>query len=94
MSSDDAQIEALFAEIVRVHGGLDFWCTARRMRSGRIFRAVPETSREGFRVALDVSAYSLVALARRAAPLMEARGGGSILTLPTSAVSASSRTTT
>ena len=39
------------------------------------------TSREGFRVALDVSAYSLVALARGAAPLMEKRGGGSILTL-------------
>ena len=40
-----------------------------------------QTSREGFHTALDVSAYSLVALARRAAPLMEARGGGSILTL-------------
>jgi len=43
-------------------------------------RPFVETSREGFRLALDVSAYSLVSLARRAAPLMEARGG-SILTL-------------
>ena len=32
-------------------------------------------------MALDISAYSLVALARRAAPLMEKHGGGSILTL-------------
>ena len=32
-------------------------------------------------MALDVSAYSLVALARRAAPLMEKKGGGSIVTL-------------
>lgn len=40
-----------------------------------------DTSREGFRVAMDISAYSLVALAKRAEPLMEARGGGSILTL-------------
>jgi enoyl-[acyl-carrier protein] reductase I len=40
-----------------------------------------QTSREGFRVALDVSAYSLISLARVAAPLMEKRGGGSILTL-------------
>ena len=40
-----------------------------------------QTSREGFRLALDISAYSLVALARGAQPLMQARGGGSILTL-------------
>jgi enoyl-[acyl-carrier protein] reductase I len=39
-----------------------------------------ETSREGFHTALDISAYSLVAMARRAAPLMQARGG-SMLTL-------------
>ena len=40
-----------------------------------------ETSRESFRIALDVSAYSLVGLTRAVAPLMEKRGGGSILTL-------------
>jgi enoyl-[acyl-carrier protein] reductase I len=40
-----------------------------------------QTSRDGFRLALDISAYSLIALARGAKPLMEARGGGSILTL-------------
>jgi len=37
------------------------------------------TTREGFRIAHDVSVYSLIALARAAAPLME--DGGSILTL-------------
>ncbi len=36
-----------------------------------------ETGREAFRIALDVSAYSLVALARSAAPLMS--NGGSII---------------
>jgi len=42
-----------------------------------------ETSRAGFALALDVSAYSLVAVARATAPLMPAKdqGGGSILTL-------------
>ena len=40
-----------------------------------------QTTREGFRVALDVSAYSLIALARESKPLMAGRGGGSILTL-------------
>jgi len=40
-----------------------------------------QTTREGFRMALDISAYSLIALTRGAAPLMEKRGGGSVLTL-------------
>jgi enoyl-[acyl-carrier protein] reductase I len=44
-------------------------------------RPFSETSRDGFAKAMDVSVYSLIALSRRAAPLMEPRGGGSILTL-------------
>ena len=40
-----------------------------------------ETTRAGFHTALDISTYSLVAMAGRARPLMQARGGGSILTL-------------
>jgi len=80
--TDDAQIDAVFAEIDRRFGGLDFLVhgAAFALREDLAAPFV-ETSREGFRVALDVSAYSLVALARRAAPLMERRGGGSILTL-------------
>jgi enoyl-[acyl-carrier protein] reductase I len=80
--SSDEQIDALFAAIAQQGGALDF------VVHGAAF-APPEalsepfiqTSREAFRVATDVSAYSLVALARRAAPLMEKRGGGSLLTL-------------
>ena len=40
-----------------------------------------DTPRERFWLALDVSAYSLVACARAAEPLMENAGGGSILTM-------------
>ena len=40
-----------------------------------------DTPRDRFWMALDVSAYSLVACARLAEPLMEAAGGGSILTM-------------
>jgi enoyl-[acyl-carrier protein] reductase I len=40
-----------------------------------------DTPRERFWTALDVSAYSLVACARAAEPLMEAAGGGSIVTM-------------
>ena len=39
------------------------------------------TTRDGFRVALDISTYSLIALTRAAVPLMEKRGGGSVVTL-------------
>lgn len=40
-----------------------------------------DTSREGFLLAHDISAYSLTAMARRALPLFEQAGGGSIITL-------------
>ncbi|HEY7208408.1 MAG TPA: enoyl-ACP reductase [Gaiellaceae bacterium] len=40
-----------------------------------------DTPRDRFWLALDISAYSLVAAARAAEPLMEAAGGGSILTM-------------
>ncbi|MFO7572092.1 MAG: enoyl-ACP reductase [Gaiellaceae bacterium] len=40
-----------------------------------------DTPRDRFWMAIDISAYSLVACARHAEPLMEARGGGSILTM-------------
>lgn len=80
--ADDAQVDALFAAIGRECDGLDFLVHGAAY-APREALAAPfvETSREAFRVALDVSAYSLVALARGAAPLMAARGGGSMLTL-------------
>src|SRR5213078_1144557 len=40
-----------------------------------------DTPRDRFWLALDVSAYSLVACARAAEPLMQARGGGSVVTM-------------
>ena len=78
----DAQMDAVFDTIQQRFGGLDFLVhgVAYAERAD-LERPFVETSREGFRTALDVSAYSLVSLSRRAAPLMEARGGGSILTL-------------
>jgi enoyl-[acyl-carrier protein] reductase I len=78
----DAQMDAVFETIQQRFGGLDFLVhgVAYAERAD-LERPFVETSREGFRTALEVSAYSLVSLARRAAPLMEMRGGGSILTL-------------
>jgi enoyl-[acyl-carrier protein] reductase I len=78
--TDPAQIEALFRLVDRDLGGLDFVvhgvAFARREELSGSF---VDTARDGFAVALEVSAYSLIALARAAAPRMSA--GGSMLTL-------------
>ena len=80
--TDDAQIANVFARITEEFGGLDFVVHGAAF-APREELAAPfvQTSRAGFTLSLDVSAYSLIALARGAMPLMESRGGGSILTL-------------
>jgi len=80
--TDDAQIAAVFEAIDKTYGGLDFVVHgAAYAPREELSNPFVQTSRDGFRLALDVSAYSLIALARGALPLMERRGGGSILTL-------------
>jgi enoyl-[acyl-carrier protein] reductase I len=80
--TNDSQMDAVFAAIQAKHGGLDFVVHGVAFAEREdLARPFSETSRAGFAKALDISAFSLVALARRAAPLMDARGGGSILTL-------------
>jgi enoyl-[acyl-carrier protein] reductase I len=80
--SSDQQITDLAASIDREFGGLDFvvhgagFAPADALKNGYV-----ETSRESFRIALDISTYSLVGLTRACVPLMEKRGGGSVLTL-------------
>ncbi len=81
VQSDD-EIAAVFARIEQDHGGLDFVVHGVAFASREdLVGGFSDTSREGFRTALDISAYSLIALARGAKALMSARGGGSILTL-------------
>jgi enoyl-[acyl-carrier protein] reductase I len=81
VTSDD-QVAAVFAAVEREFGGLDFLVHGAAFAPREELSApFVETTREGFRVSLDVSAYSLISLARGAMPLMERRGGGSILTL-------------
>ena len=80
--TSDAQLAEVFAAIEREFGGLDFLVHGAAFAPREELSApFVQTSREGFRMSLDISAYSLVALARGALPLMERRGGGSILTL-------------
>src|SRR5690349_3959407 len=80
--TDDGQIARVFEEIDREFGGLDFLVHgAAYAPPEELSSPFVQTSRGGFRTALDVSAYSLIALSRGVMPLMEPRGGGSILTL-------------
>ena len=80
--TDDAQIAAVFEQIDKEFGGLDFLVHGAAFAPPKELSApFVQTSREGFRISLDVSVYSLIALSRAALPFMERRGGGSILTL-------------
>src|SRR5687767_11136409 len=80
--SSDEEISAVMTRIEQEFGGLDFVVHgAAFARKEELSEPFVNTSREGFRLAMDISAYSLVAVARAAMPLMEKRGGGSIVTL-------------
>ena len=80
--SRDEDLDTLAAEVGKSLGGLDFVVHAvafalREELDGDFMN----TSREGYRVAQDISSYSLTALTKRVVPLIEPRGGGSIVTL-------------
>jgi enoyl-[acyl-carrier protein] reductase I len=78
----DAQIERLFARIKEQWGGLDIMVHAVAYAEREDLRdRFLNVNRANFARALEISSYSLVALARAAEPLMDARGGGSILTM-------------
>ena len=79
--SRDEDIESVAESVGREFGGLDFvvHAVAFALRE-ELDGDFVDTSREGYRLAQDVSSYSLTALARATAPLMEGRGG-SIVTL-------------
>ncbi|HEU4686252.1 MAG TPA: enoyl-ACP reductase [Nitrospira sp.] len=77
---DDGQIAALMQQVEKKAGTLDFLVHSvafapREELTGQFIN----TTRQGFATALDVSAYSLVAVTRAALPLMP--NGGSVVTL-------------
>ncbi|MEE8141517.1 MAG: enoyl-ACP reductase [Planctomycetota bacterium] len=78
--SDDSQIRALFEQISREWGNLDFLvhCLAfarREELEGKFL----DTSRDGFLMAQEISAYSLTSLCQHAAPLM--KEGGAVVAM-------------
>lgn len=78
--TSDSDLDTSFKAVEEKWGGLDILIHAvafanREDLEGRFV----DTSRDGFRVALEISAYSLVAMAKRAAPLM--KNGGNIMAM-------------
>jgi enoyl-[acyl-carrier protein] reductase I len=79
--SDDSQINAFFDAVGKEWGGLDALVhSVAFAKKEELKGEYLNTSRDGFRIAMDVSVYSLVALARGARPLMEGRPA-SVVTL-------------
>lgn len=78
--TDDQQLDALAPVIQAELGGLDFVIHAvAYAERADLEGAFVDTSRDGYRIAQDVSSFSLTALCQRTAPLMEA--GGSVVAL-------------
>jgi enoyl-[acyl-carrier protein] reductase I len=78
--ASDAEIEAVFATLQQAWGTIDFVVHAVAFANREdLKKPFSQTSRDGFQLAMDISAYSLVAVTRCAVPLMP--NGGSIITL-------------
>lgn len=80
--ADDQQIARTFEQVEHQFGGLDFLIhTPAFAPPGALMGRLTDTSRPDFQLALDVSAYSLLALTRAAEPLFKKRGAGSVVGL-------------
>lgn len=78
----DEELDAAFAQVDKAFGGLDILIHSVAFAPTDDLKGrIAHISRQGFTTALDISAYSLIAMARRAEPLMERRGGGSIIAM-------------
>jgi len=79
--TDDTALDRVFTAVAEQWGGLDFLVHSIAFSDKNELKGsfVDNTTRENFARTMDISAFSLVACARRAAPLM--RPGGAIITL-------------
>src|SRR5262249_17846243 len=80
--TQDADLDRVFEAIDGAWGRLDVLVHSVAFAPPRTFeRPFADTERADFLSALDISAYSLIAMARRAAPLMDKAGGGAVVTM-------------
>lgn len=79
-AQSDQEIATVFQSLDKAWGGLDFVVHSMAFADRNDLEApFSQTSREGWKVALDVSAYSFVAVANHAAGLMKKNGGGAMV---------------
>lgn len=80
--TEDEQIENLFSQVGDMWGELDVLVhSLAYAKSEDLTGIFSEITRDGYKLAHEISAWSLIATAKHAKPLMEAAGGGSILTM-------------
>ncbi len=81
--TNEEQIDEAFKKISEIYGGkIDFVVHSLAFaRKEELEGRYVDTSKDGYLLAQEVSAYSLAAVAKRAEPLLETNGGGSIVTL-------------
>src|SRR4029077_16410402 len=78
----DDELDATFDAVGKEFGGLDILIhSVAYAPTDDLKGRVSHVSRAGFTASLDISAYSLLAMAKRAEPLMQQRGGGSIISM-------------
>jgi enoyl-[acyl-carrier protein] reductase I len=80
--TSDAEIDSVFRSVDEQFGRLDALVHSVAFAPREdLENDFYKTSREGFKTAHDISAYSLVGLTRAALPLMQRNGGGSVLAM-------------
>ena len=79
-ATDDKQITDMFQQVEQAFGDISFLVHSIAFANREdLAQPFVNTGREGFKLALEVSAYSLIPLVKQAAPLM--KDGGSVVTM-------------
>lgn len=81
-ATKEEELKSVFSDIDKNYGGLDvFVHSIAFANKNELTGGITNSTTEGFKLALDISAFTLISMSKYAIPLMEKRGGGSIMTL-------------
>ncbi len=81
-ATNEEDLDKLFGEIDKKFDGLDIFVHAIAFANkSELAGGITNSTRDGFKLAMDISAFTLISMSKKAIPLMEKRGGGSIMTL-------------
>ena len=81
-ATNEADLQSLFSQIDQKFGGLDIFLHGIAFANkNELGGGITGSSSDGFKLALEVSAFTLISMSKYAIPLMEKKDGGSIMTL-------------